>query len=173
MRIVAVSGKKQSGKTTLLEKLTVLLRERGLRVGVVKNDHHGFDMDQPGKDTWRLKQAGAAATLIVGPERVGLVLDTPERPSLEEAAEAWLGGMDLVLAEGFSRSGVPKVEVFRSGAHDEPLLGPEDGLLALATDDPDHAAVRAVREAGIPVFGLDDAASLADLLLAGLLSNGK
>ena len=172
MMIFCVSGKKRCGKTEFLEKLVAELVARGLRVGVVKNDYHGFDMDQPGKDTWRLKQAGASATLILGPEKVGLVMDVAAKPGLEDAARSWLGEMDLVLAEGFSTSPAPKIEVFRSQAHADPLLGPEDGLAAVVTDAPEHPAVAAAAAAGVPVFGLEDAALVAERLLSGVMEQG-
>lgn len=167
MRIFSVSGKKGCGKTTLLEKLVAEFCVRGVRVAVVKNDQHGFEMDQPGKDTWRLKRAGAAATMILGPEQVGLVMDVAPKPELEEAALRWLGHVDLVLAEGFSESGVPKVEVFRPEAHDGLLLGAEQGLAAVATNAADHPAVRAAASAGALVFGLEEAGPLADWLGRG------
>ena len=153
---ICVSGKKGSGKTTVLEKLLAELTRRGYRVGTMKNDHHGFEMDTPGKDTWRHKRAGAAGTLICGPGRIGLVLDVPEgpeRPGLAELAGRYFQDMDLVLAEGFSGADAPKIEVFRPEAHATPLLSPERGLAALVTDAR-LAGAWAEGLRGVPVFGL-------------------
>lgn len=154
--IFCICGKKKSGKTTFLEKLIPELRRRGHAVGVIKHDRHGFDMDVPGKDTWRHKQAGAHGTLISSPDKVGLVLDVrPELP-LRELADRFFPGMDIVLTEGYARSDQPKLEVFRPVEHDSLILGPQDGLLAVISD---HDI-----QPGTPRFGLDAASEVADFI---------
>jgi len=158
--IVCVCGKKNSGKTTLLEKLIAALTRRGLAVATIKHDRHGFDIDHEGKDTWRHKRAGAVATLISGPDRIGLVRDLPDgEMSLEQICGLLGDGIELVLAEGFKRSALPKVEVVRAERSREAICGPDDQLLALVTD------VEGL-DLGVPRFGLDEVEPLADLLAA-------
>ena len=156
--IVCVCGKKNSGKTTLLEKLIAELARRGLKVATVKHDRHGFEMDHEGKDTWRHKRAGAVATLIAGPDKIGMVRDLPGgEASLPEMAALVGAHADLVLAEGYKRSDLPKVEVVRAERSREAICGPGDDLLALVTD------VDGL-DLGVPRFGLDEIAPLAELL---------
>ncbi|MDZ7642747.1 MAG: molybdopterin-guanine dinucleotide biosynthesis protein B [Desulfurivibrio sp.] len=115
--VVALVGKPDCGKTTLLEKLLPELRERGYRVGTIKHHVHEFAMDTPGKDTWRHKQAGAEAVVLRG---VGLVSDTDRDLGVDELVTRYLGGMDLVIAaEG---CGAPAVQVgyAHPGLHPNP-----------------------------------------------------
>ena len=132
--IAAWSG---TGKTTLLERLLPALRERGLRVAVIKHAHHAFDVDQPGKDSHRLRQAGAEPILVASRVRVALMMETPDR---EEADLAELIEMvrpqrpDLVLVEGFKAWPLPKLELYRE-AVGKPLRAAEDAwIVAVASD---------------------------------------
>lgn len=132
--IAAWSG---TGKTTLLERLLPALRERGLRVAVIKHAHHAFDVDQPGKDSHRLRQAGAEPILVASRARVALMMETPDR---EEADLAELIEMvrpqrpDLVLVEGFKAWPLPKLELYRE-AVGKPLRAAEDAwIVAVASD---------------------------------------
>lgn len=153
--IVRVVGKSNSGKTTLLEKLVGELGRRGYRVGTVKHDVHGAEMDTPGKDTWRHAQAGAVAVALAGPNGVAVIRrEKPER-SLESVAELLGGDLDIVLAEGYKNTEGPKIEVSRSAVSTELLCG-EHEMVALVSD------VR--RSLGVPQFGLDEVGGLADLL---------
>lgn len=102
---VFVSGPSNSGKTTLIELLIPRLRAKGIRVGTVKHAHHGFDLDQPGKDSWRHVQAGAEATAVVSPERAAWIMRTPDECSVDEATSPMAGRVDLVLVEGFKQDG--------------------------------------------------------------------
>lgn len=154
--IFCICGKKKSGKTTFLEKLIPELRRRGFRVGVIKHDRHGFDLDTPGKDTWRHRQAGATGTLISSPDKVGMVLDVTPELELRQLADRFFHEMDLVLTEGYAGSDQPKLELFRPETHDSLILTPADGLLAVISD---HDILP-----GVLRFGLDDAASVADFL---------
>ncbi|MCF8045524.1 MAG: molybdopterin-guanine dinucleotide biosynthesis protein B [Desulfarculaceae bacterium] len=148
--ILSIVGKSGSGKTTLLEKLIRNLRDKGFTVGCAKHAHKGFEMDREGKDSWRLRKAGAA-TMVVGPENIALVRDRSE--SIVEDIDRHLGDMDLVLLEGFKRSHFPKIEIFRTqSGHTEPLAIHDGTLAGFVTDSgfrPD-----------VPVFGIDDIESL-------------
>lgn len=152
--IVAVVGKSNAGKTTFLEKLIRELKTRNIKVGTIKHDVHGFDMDKPGKDTWRHAQAGADSVIISSPAKVALIRKVEEEMSLDQAA-ALLGGVDIVLVEGYKRSDKPKIEINRSVHSLELLCTPEE-LLAVVSD--------AEWEIGVPVFDLEDASGVACLL---------
>lgn len=153
--IVVFVGLSGTGKTTFLEKLIPELKMRGLRLGVLKHDAHGFEVDRPGKDSYRLKAAGADSVAICSGSRVAVMETLPEEPAIAELA-AKLQPADLILVEGYKKSAYPKIEIHRA-ALQKPLLTGERALLAVVTDEPLPIAV--------PQFGLDDAAGVAELLL--------
>ncbi|MBE9520643.1 MAG: molybdopterin-guanine dinucleotide biosynthesis protein B, partial [Proteobacteria bacterium] len=119
--VVAIIGKKNCGKTTLIEKLIPELIDLGYRVGTIKH-HHGaiISMDQPGKDTWRHKQAGAHAVVLSSPTGLGMIRDTPREIPVPELVDLYFSDVDLVLTEGYKKESLPKVEIFRSAVHAEP-----------------------------------------------------
>lgn len=153
--LVCIVGKSDSGKTTLIEKLVPELSRLGLSVGTIKHDVHGFDIDHPGKDSWRHKRSGARLTLISSPTRLALVKDTDHDHTLDELI-GYFDGLDLILTEGYKREDRPKVEVFRPEAHSEPLCRDDENLIALVSDAP--------VDLGVPRFGLEDAPGLAAFL---------
>jgi len=158
--IVSVVGKSNSGKTTLLEKLIPVLKNRGHRVAVIKHHAHGeFEVDQPGKDSWRHAQAGADVVVIASPVKVAQVQRVAREPSLREIA-ARLTGVDLILTEGYKRADTPKIEVSRQERSTELICDPAE-LLAIAADYP--------VDMDVPAFGLEDTAGLADLIEAEIL----
>ncbi len=134
MKLLGLTGWSGSGKTVLLTAMIPLLTARGLRVSTVKHAHHGFDLDQPGKDSWRHRQAGATEVLIGSARRWALLheLDGPE-PSLPELL-ARLSPVDLVLVEGFKANPHPKIEVFRPALGREPLHPGRADIVAVAAD---------------------------------------
>jgi molybdopterin-guanine dinucleotide biosynthesis protein B len=151
MRIFGFAGWSGSGKTTLLEKMIPRLVARGLRVSAIKHAHHDFDVDMPGKDSYRHRHAGCQQVLVSSANRWALMheLRGEDELTLEEAL-ARLAPCDLVLIEGYKRSTLPKLEIHRS-ALGKPLLHPSDRhIVALATDSPAGAAGRP-----LPVFALD------------------
>jgi len=162
--IVSIVGKSNSGKTTLIEKLIPLLRARGLRVGTVKHDAHSFDVDHPGKDSWRHREAGASFVALSSAERVFLTRKVLAQPSLEElVADSFAGHVDLVLTEGFKRAGAPKIEVHRTERSDALVCDPAtDNLVAVASDR--------AWDVPVPVFDLNDAAGIVDFLVKRFLS---
>jgi molybdopterin-guanine dinucleotide biosynthesis protein B len=119
--IVSMVGKSNSGKTTFLEKLLPELARRGYRVGVVKHDVHGFEIDQPGKDTWRLRQVGAGRVVISSPQRFALIGQVEQELTLDELTGRYLGDVDLVISEGYKRGDKPKIEVCRAARSDDRL----------------------------------------------------
>ena len=152
-----VSACSGAGKTTLLEKIVKILKQRGLRVAVIKHDVHRFEMDHPGKDTWRLSQAGADIVAISSPEKMALLEKVVTEKSLDEVA-AMISGVDLILTEGFKQGGKPKVEVYRA-EFQAPLRSSAEELLAIAGD---------ASLPGTPCYALDDAAGIASELLCYL-----
>ncbi len=129
-----------TGKTTLLTKLIPLMRERGLRLGVIKHAHHSFDVDQPGKDSYRLRHAGAEQMLIASRRRLALMReldDLRREPTLSDLLPYLDGaGLDLILVEGFKRAPLPKIELHRPSLG-HPLMHPQDpNVIAVASDAP-------------------------------------
>jgi len=157
--LVAVVGKSDSGKTTLIEKLVPELVRLGLRVGTVKHDAHSFEIDHPGKDSWRHGQSGARAYVIASPKRLAYIARLDEEMPLAAIARRYFAGFDLVVAEGYKATAPHRVEIFRRGAgHDAPLCGPGEAM-ALVTDAPfEHEHL----------FGLDEARGAAQFLAARL-----
>ncbi len=154
--IISVVGFSGSGKTTLMEKLISELTHRGYRVGSIKHDVHGFEMDKPGKDSWRHKQAGACTTLISSPYQIGMVMDVDHDHHPDELIK-FFNNVNVILTEGYKRQRRPKVEIFRSEVHDEPLCTHDDDIVAIMSDIPVSIKV--------PRFALDDTKSLVDFLI--------
>src|ERR1700726_2996227 len=142
MRIFGLAGWSGSGKTTLLAALIPELAARGLTVSTIKHAHHEFDIDQPGKDSWRHRQAGAREVMVASARRWALMhelRDLPE-PPLEDLV-AQMSPVDLLLVEGWKRHPHPKLEVYRPSLG-KPLLYPEDRhIVALASDQPIAAPI--------------------------------
>lgn len=152
--VVAVSGVKNSGKTTLIEAILPLLAEAGLTVAVVKHDGHSFDPDPPGTDTGRFMAAGAAGTAIFDGEKFKIV---KKRPVTEDFLITQFPEADLILLEGFKYTAWPKLEVVRRGNSEAPVSDPAT-LLALVTDLP-------LEGSGTPVLPLNDPQRVARFLL--------
>lgn len=149
---LGITGKSGSGKTTLIEKIIPILKNRGHRLGVVKHARKGFQMDQNGKDSWRHKEAGAEATLVVSQNTIALVKDT-QTSSLNGVLH-YLSDMDLIIVEGFKQEKIPKIEIFRrDSGHKEPLFLEDPNLLAFVTDSNFRSSV--------PTFDPDNAEDIA------------
>jgi molybdopterin-guanine dinucleotide biosynthesis protein MobB len=151
--MIAVVGRTNSGKTTLIEQLIPALARRGYRVATIKHPHHGdFEADHPGKDSWRHAQVGAVATALAGTRRLAVFQRVETEVSPEQIASLFVVRPDLVLTEDYKDSLCPKVEVVRRAQGVEPLCGKEDQLIALVTDG--------AWDLGVPRFGLDDPAGI-------------
>jgi len=153
--IVSIVGHSQSGKTTLIERLLVELQRRGLLVATVKHTGEDFDMDRPGKDTWRYAEAGSAAVAIIGPRRSAILKRHERDYSFDAVLRAVGGGFDLVLLEGWHSGPAPKIEVHRAALGRGLRCKPEE-LLAIVTDEPVETACRQ--------FRADEISSIAALI---------
>ncbi len=154
--IICIVGRSGSGKTTIIEKLIGELKSRGLRIGTIKHHIGDFDIDLPGKDSWRHKQAGSVASIISSPHRIGLVMDT-DRDQTPEELSNHLPGVDLILAEGYKRGDKPKIEILRSDLKNEPFCKDDEHLIALVSDTD--------LDIDVPRFGTNDAYKLASYLV--------
>jgi molybdopterin-guanine dinucleotide biosynthesis protein B len=153
-RAIGFIGYSNSGKTTLIEKLIPLFRARGLAVSAIKNAHHGFDMDRPGKDSYRYRVAGAGQVLISTTERWALLTETPAGHAPLEALLALLEPCDLVIVEGFKSEGrIPRIEVRRATVADPPIWPHDPNVIAVASDAP--------LDCPLPVLDLNDADRIA------------
>lgn len=167
MNVVGFAGFSGAGKTTLIEQLIPVLKQRGLRVSVVKHAHHSFDIDQPGKDTYRHRAAGAFEVVVASSNRFALMreFEQPSEMTPHQLLAELYDGVDWVLVEGFKESDLLKIEVWRAPTADyagkPPRYMEDDFIVAIATDAPDqlpHATLR-------PVLDLNDAQAVADYLL--------
>jgi molybdopterin-guanine dinucleotide biosynthesis protein B len=161
MNIFGFAGWSGSGKTTLIEAIIPRLTAAGLRVSLVKHAHHEFDIDTPGKDSWRHRHAGCTEVLVTSSVRWALMheLRGGAELTLSEAV-ARLGPCDLVLVEGYKRAALPKLEIWRPSL-EKPALHPDDpNIVAVATDAP--AAVAG----GLPVLDLADRDAIATFVRA-------
>lgn len=158
MNLIGISGYSGSGKTTLIEKVIPVLADAGLRVSLIKHAHHEFDIDQPGKDTWRHRRAGATQVLISSSQRWALMhelRDEPEPSVFEHAAT--LTPCDIVIVEGFKSDPFPKIEVHRADAR-RPFLFPADrNVIAIATDQKLDSA--------LPQIDINDGAAVAAFIM--------
>lgn len=163
MIVFGIAGWSGSGKTTLIEKLIPQFTARGLSVSVIKHAHHGFDLDRPGKDSFRHREAGASQVLMLSSDRWVLMRELrgePE-PSLEAQLEM-LAPSDVVLIEGFKAAAVPKVEVFRP-LNDKPPLWTENSHIVAVASDVDLETV--APDCPLPVLALNDPVAIADFIL--------
>jgi molybdopterin-guanine dinucleotide biosynthesis protein MobB len=161
MAVMAVSfvAKSGTGKTTLLERVITELKRRGYRIGAIKHDAHRFDIDHPGKDSWRLTQAGADTMLISSPEKLAVIKKHDTAPDIDALLETYFGDVDIVLTEGFKKSGLPKIEVHRKERSPTLLCRGEENdptLIAVASDEP--------LSLDVPVLDLNDPAVVASFV---------
>jgi molybdopterin-guanine dinucleotide biosynthesis protein B len=163
MKVIGLAGWSGAGKTTLLTRAIPQLQKQGLRISVIKHAHHAFDVDVPGKDSWKHREAGAAEVLVSSSQRWALMheLRGAGEPRLPELL-AKMSPVDLVVVEGFKREPHRKIEVFRA-ANEKPLLFPDDpGIVGIATD----TAV----ETRLPTAHLDDIEAVAAMMLKSAIS---
>ncbi len=159
-----------TGKTTLLERLLPILTRSGVRIGMIKHAHHQFDIDTPGKDSYRLRKAGATQTLIASSQRWALMTENPveDPPQLTELIlHMNQKHLDLILVEGFKQARIPKIELHRPGLG-HPLLFPADNdIIAIATDTPLEI------ETSLPRLDLNQPEEIANFILVQYLEHSE
>ncbi|MDT8317883.1 MAG: molybdopterin-guanine dinucleotide biosynthesis protein B [bacterium] len=153
--IVTFIGKSSSGKTTLLVKLIPELKRRGYRVASIKHSHHNVTMDKEGKDSWRHREAGAEMVVLVSGNTVSFVREFPEEPDVELIRDRFMDGADIILAEGFKWTDLPKIWVFREG-NSQSIIKKDDSLIAVVSDEE--------AETDLPWVNIDDIKGVADLV---------
>ncbi|MDE0308455.1 MAG: molybdopterin-guanine dinucleotide biosynthesis protein B [Acidiferrobacterales bacterium] len=169
--IIGFAAYSGTGKTTLVTRVIPILKDRGLKVGVVKHAHHNFVIDTPGKDSYELRESGAQQVMVVSRQRIAWVMENPleAEPDLFELLQNFSGHeLDLVIVEGFKHEPFTKIEVYRSGLRRPLLAKSDENVVAVATDMPDLA------EQGVETLALDDPEAIADFIIdrmrSGLLS---
>jgi molybdopterin-guanine dinucleotide biosynthesis protein B len=163
MKVVGFAGLSGSGKTSLVEGLIPALKMRGLRVSVVKHAHHKFDIDHPGKDTFRHREAGALEVIVASSKRLALMREFEQPTEItvhQMLAELW-DGVDWVLVEGFKDSSLLKVEVWRADSGQPARYPHDDFIVAIATDSPERLPV----QTGRPVLDLNDPDAVGEWLV--------
>ncbi|MFA7506071.1 MAG: molybdopterin-guanine dinucleotide biosynthesis protein B [Burkholderiaceae bacterium] len=164
MKVFGFAGYSGSGKTTLIERLIPDFTGRGLRVSLIKHAHHRFDVDQPGKDSWRHRQAGATEVMLTSSHRWALMHElrgAPEPTLAEQLAR--LSPCDLVLVEGFKHAPIPKLEIFRPSLGHQPLHPSDSSVVAVASDEK--------LPIELPVLDLNHHAGIAEFILGYLGSH--
>ena len=159
MRVYGVTGWKNTGKTGLVERLVTEITARGYSVSTLKHAHHATDVDHPGRDSYRHREAGAQEVIVSSPNRWAVMheLRGADEPSLDELLSK-LAPVDLVLIEGFKGAAHPKIEAVRA-ATNQPLLAPQNPTIKAVASDTPLSLQR-------PVFDLNDTARIADFILA-------
>jgi molybdopterin-guanine dinucleotide biosynthesis protein B len=164
MKVVGFAGYSGSGKTTLIEQVIAQFKSRGLRVSVVKHAHHRFDIDQPGKDSYRHRSAGAFEVLVASNRRSALIREYEREsdPTVHQLLAQLYEGVDWVFVEGFKHSDLLKVEVWRKAAGHPARYMDDDFVVAIATDDASQLPEPTQR----PVLDINQPAAVADWLIA-------
>jgi molybdopterin-guanine dinucleotide biosynthesis adapter protein len=167
-KVFGFAGWSGSGKTTLIEQVITHLAAHGVRVSLVKHAHHDFDFDIPGKDSYRHRKAGASEVLVTSAKRFALIRELRDDPELTfEQSIARLSPCDLVLIEGFKRTPIPKLEIWRAEIA-KPLLFPTDvNIKGICTDDP---LPLGLKEPNATRFSLNDIAAIAEFAKSHALS---
>lgn len=165
MNVIGIAGFSGSGKTTLVEGLIAGLRQRGLRVSVVKHAHHKFDIDHPGKDTFRHREAGAFEVVVASDKRLALMreFERPAQLTVHQLIAELYDGVDWVLVEGFKQSDLQKIEVWRADSQKPARYGDDDFVVAIATDSPDQLPQATL----LPVLDLNN----PDAVVGWLITN--
>ncbi len=170
-----------TGKTTLLTRLIPLLKHKGIRTGLIKHTHHDIEMDQPGKDSYRLRKAGASQIVVAGKNRITSIVESPQpmpEASLSQALSLILAdSLDLIMVEGFKSAPIPKIELHRAVLQ-KPYLYPDDpAIIALVTDQPEKSDQKhrqhPLTKAKIPLLDINHPAGVATFIEHWLITQQR
>ncbi|MBP1734848.1 MAG: molybdopterin-guanine dinucleotide biosynthesis protein, partial [Deltaproteobacteria bacterium] len=151
-------GRSNTGKTTVIEQLIPILVRKGIKVAVIKHHHNDFEIDKPGKDTYRYKQAGATMSILASPGKVAVVEDTENDLTLDDIIARYIHDVDLLIIEGFKGEKIPKIEVFlRKEGADTPVCEGDEHLIAIITDES--------LATSLPVFSRDNIQGVAQFIV--------
>ncbi|UCE97478.1 MAG: molybdopterin-guanine dinucleotide biosynthesis protein B [Dehalococcoidia bacterium] len=162
--IISIVGKSNSGKTTFIEKMVRELKRKHYKVAVVKHDTHGFDIDHPGKDTWRMAQAGSDIVMISSPNKMAMIKKTSNEYTLDQLQVQIMDEVDIILTEGYKNGNKPKIEITRGNLHSG-LHCSRNELVAIVTDQRFNLDV--------PQFGLNDSSGVVELIIHSFLKPKK
>lgn len=154
--IISIVGKTNSGKTTLIEKIIPELKNRDYKVGTIKHDVHKFEIDIPGKDTWRMSQAGSQTVVIASSEKMCMIKKIDKEYNIDEISEWLFNDMDIVITEGYKKENKPKIEVTNSA---ELLCSKDDNLLAVVVNNSDKDL-----KFNVLSFKMDEIKKIVDLI---------
>lgn len=159
--VISIAGSSKTGKTTLIERLITVFKDRGIRVAVIKHHLHDFEADVPGKDTYRFKKAGAITSIISSPYKISVVSDAERDLEPDRIISRYIRGVDLIIAEGYKKVEMPRIEVYKSKKSGDPVCLDDKNLIALVTDKP--------FEARVPVFFMDKIEKIADFIVSRII----
>ncbi|MCX8109913.1 MAG: molybdopterin-guanine dinucleotide biosynthesis protein B [Syntrophorhabdaceae bacterium] len=155
--VISIVGLSKTGKTTLIERLIPVFKKKGIEVAVIKHHHLDFEVDVPGKDTHRFKQAGAKTTIISSPVKVAMISSVKKELKPHEIIERYIEGVDLIIIEGYKKEKIPKIEVYRNKRDSTPICLNDNHLAAIVTDMP--------YDCHVPVFLMDEIEKIADFII--------
>ncbi|MBW2644654.1 MAG: molybdopterin-guanine dinucleotide biosynthesis protein B [Deltaproteobacteria bacterium] len=155
--IISIVGRSGVGKTTLIEKLISEFLKKGYRVAAIKHGAHDFEIDHEGKDTWRYAKAGACNVIISSSQKMALIKRRDEEISLSKLCDLYLDDVDIVIAEGYKKEKIPKIEVHRKARQKHLLCEKKDRLVAVASDTQ--------HDIDLPVFDVNDAGSICEFII--------
>ncbi|HOV89259.1 MAG TPA: molybdopterin-guanine dinucleotide biosynthesis protein B [Syntrophorhabdaceae bacterium] len=161
--VVSIVGQSKTGKTTLIERLIPAFKEKGLDIAVIKHHHLDFEVDVPGKDTHRFKQAGAKTTIISSPVKLAMVTSVEKDIKPMEIIRQYIKDVDLIIIEGYKKERIPKIEVYRYKKGSSPICLKDGLLMAIVTDLP--------FDSHVPVFHMDEIEVIADFIVSKFINN--
>jgi molybdopterin-guanine dinucleotide biosynthesis protein B len=163
--IISIVGRSGAGKTTLIEKLISEFLKKGFRVATIKHAAHDFEIDHEGKDTWRHTKAGADAVIISSAHKMALIKHLDEEISPDRLCDLYLDDVDIIIAEGYKKERMPKIEVFRKGCHEQLLCEKKDRLIAVASDMP--------HDIDVPAFDVNDSKSICEFIIKKVVQKNR
>ena len=156
--VISIVGKSKVGKTTFIERLIPVLKDKGLKVATIKHHPHNFEIDIIGKDTYRHKKAGAKIVIISSPKKIALVEDVETELTLDEILSRYVSNVEILITEGYKQGNMPKIEIYQPKEGAKPLCYNDKNLIAIITDE--------LIDAHVPTFQRDDIKGVAEFIIS-------